>query len=434
MKRWLSKFSCFVLQNAGRIQCRKNKVKAYALVYVLLTTLLIASICTFLLLSLSQHYEQRARSKHFSRLVHEHEHIFRLLKSRYFHFTGENIEKLNKSTFDPGIKSITSHSKWGLFDLVKIESRLGSDTLIQVALMGTKDYPYKGACLYLAENKVPLNISGKALLKGDAYLPSSGIRAALVNGRSYQREEYVFGQIHRSNADLPELNTDFLELPEGNTFQNTGEITWTDSLERSFREETVILDWNSPAPLSGMTLKGNIILRSGDTLRIGDYNHLEDILIIAPVIEFHGGNSFYRLQAFARKGIYLAEGTKLNYPSVLFIDRGGNQNGQIALEAGSSMSGMIYAKQDDPKSPEVMVQIGEDSDFEGLLYSRGITELCGNLQGTLVTGNLQYRFGDNLYRSFIVDSKIDATGLHKAFGVADLYGKGYRKSIIQWLN
>lgn len=433
MKRVQSIFSCIALQNVVKLKGQKHKVKAYALVYVLLTTLLIASICAFLLLNLSLHYEQRSRSKHFSRLVHEQDQIFRLLKSKHFHFTEENIEKLNESTFDPGIKSEVKHSKWGLFDLLKVQSRLGGDTLSQVALMGIKDYPYKQACLFLADNNVPLNISGNAFLKGDAFLPSSGIRAALVNGRSYQREETVFGQIYPSNAELPELNTDFLELPEGNTFQNAVEITWTDSLERSFLEETVILDWNSPTALSGMTLKGNIVLRSEDTLRIGDHNCLEDILIIAPVIEFHGRNAHYRLQAFARKGIYLAEGTKLNYPSVLFMDHDGNQNGQITLEAGSSMSGMIYAKQDYPKSPEVIVHIGEDSDFKGLLYSLGNTELCGNLQGTLMTGNLQYRFGDNVYRSFIVNSEVDARRLSAAFGVADLYDTKHHKIIMQWL-
>ncbi|MEQ8358196.1 MAG: hypothetical protein RH860_01830 [Cytophagales bacterium] len=411
----------------------ESKVNAYALIYVLLITLMVSLLCSYLLLAIFQYKQIHLKTEEKTKLIRNNQNLLKILKSKHCNFEND-LDALNDLSFEENVTSSVRHSKWGLYDLVKITSKNARDTLNQYALMGVENYPLQNVCLYLSDNNVPLSLSGNALLKGDAYLPSSGIRSAVVNGQSYQRDGYVFGNLYKSSAELPGIDHAFMDYYLNYKFlTDFNQIELKDSISRSFALEPVLLDLSEMDYRLNYTLKGNIIAYSEDSLYISNTCKLEDIIIVAPYIELQS-NCKLSAQFIAYSGIHISKNCKLKFPSALYMDRADKEYAQIIIDENCRIEGAVYALQTFKKSINPILSISEGSKIKGLVYASGITEIQGGIEGSLISENLQFKFKGSLYRSYLVDVSLDNSKLEDYFSVPDMYFETNKKSVVKWLD
>lgn len=408
------------------------KTRAYLMVYVLLITLIISLIASFFLFRIYQFNQINLKSRTHSKLSRNNNNLFSIVLNKHFE-DEEDLIALNQISFEENIQSEVNIENWGVFKRIKVSSKSKLDSICEIALIGMNDYPYKKACLYLSDNNLPLNISGNTLLKGDVYIPKSGIRRALINGQLYKRDQNVYGRIFHSQNTLPPLDTFQLDYYLNYDFRDDfEEIEMQDSINHSFYKQSKVINCNSLYSLSDKTIRGNVILYSFDTLRIQNSSTIEDAIVVAPFV-FLEENTSFSGQIITNSGIYISRNCELNFPSTLILRRGTNSKAQIFIGTGVDFNGTIVANQFDYKSSATILKGEENSILKGFVYSKGMTDIQSEVHGTLMAQNLQYKMKDNLYRGYLVNVSLDALRMEEYYSIPEIFNYTAKRNIVKWM-
>lgn len=385
-------------------------IKAGSLYYAIMICVLVGICCASIMLI--SHY-----SRMHALILQTHMEILNTNNSAMNYFLGK-VDRLEISDekvdlFENGIVSEGNVAHWGFYKILEVRSVFKNDTITGYGLLGKKND--LESALYLVDNDKPLQMVGKAKIKGDVYLPKKGIKKGYITSQSFSSSTFLEGNKLRSGNKLPNINNVFLgQDTVGLERKQVSELKNGQVLYNSFGSETLHVLVDTPF-LANQTIFGNVIISSMDSLFIRENNRLEDVLIVAPIVIFEKGFTG-SLQVAGTEKVELQEDVILKYPSGVYMAGENAGKRSVILNEDSKLLGSIVVS--DTKSSKQgtsLVVINKDSELIGQLYCNGSTQLSGSVIGSLSTDNFFLKTKASTYENYIKDGIIDLKSLTKDF-------------------
>lgn len=409
----------------------KQKVSGYALIYTLFITCIITLIASFILIQISNAGALSLKRKNKTKLIESEQNLLRLAKSK--HFNKNRSEGLFQVYLYDEIKSQIRIENWGAFKLIVLENINHIDSLFSAAFIGQENYSFRNTAIYMRDKNQPLSISGNTLIRGKSFLPKSGLKRGNINGKKYKKTQMIDGQILKSTDVLPEVKISGIENLKDYIDLNQFKFSaYKDSIFHSFQKDVIHIHLGDIAYLDQCFYKGQIVLSANQKIFISKHAFLEDVIIIAPEIELEEKTEI-AAQLIAEREIKVSEKCKMNYPSLLYLNRK-NEDGKITIGKDSQINGLIIANLQESSERNVLVSVEKDSEVNGLIYSKGIVDMQGSIKGTLICDNLQYKGNGSFYLSYLHNSIIDNNALPKFYVLPEIFNRFSNKKIMKWLD
>ena len=417
-------------------------LKGSALYIVIIISLVIALICSALVLAAYFFRGQYLVKSRFDRLqdnLSSGVHILLRTKDPAY-LQGKTLNLFNNSDDSVYLKNI----HWGIYDIGIAEAFKQKDTLVKVFSTAFGIDSSKWAAIYLIDEDRPISLSGKTAITGDVYLPKAGAKAAYVDNKAYEGDKrLVVGKIHDSERNLPPLNesrlnflTELFNMQRGPVNKNQA----MDSLVRSFRSPTEVVNLgNNPYILKNARLSGNVILYADTLLTIDSTAILNDVLVFAKAIVVKSG---FRgnCQLFASDSISVEKNCRLAYPSCLGLLRYKSPvvgfPPQINIGENSRISGVIFTYEKENSALPATISVAKGAQIIGQVYAQHIfsTKDNASVKGSVFTTRFMYQTAFTRYENYLINLKIDAPGLSRYYLTSDLIPvASSEKKVLQWL-
>ncbi len=333
---------------------------------------------------------------------------------------------------------------WGIFDIGVAKALIQKDTLYKIFSIANTIDSTKWAVLYLSDKQRPLSVSGKTMIKGDAYIPKAGIKATYVNNMPYEGDKnLITGKVKNSNKDLPELSQDKLNYLEDcfkQYKQGDSTLLNRDSVITSFLLPTHIFSLGKTvSTLKNIKISGNVILYSDTTLIIDSTAKLNHIMIFAQSIivkEGFKGNC----QMFALDSIGVEKNCQFNFPSCLGVLHLQASNmltpQQIHLGENTVFNGLLFINKKEKSNLQALTQLGENTKVCGQIYIDGLLESDDGceIDGSVFVDRFIYKTTITVYENYLVNLKLNATALSPYYLTSDIVPVATRKKrVLEWL-
>ena len=377
-------------------------VKAHSLLYAIYICLIVAVICSAVL--------------YFASLFSQLNLHYNLKEEMYLHnqslvnYALGNVSQKEEMPVDPnsGIAGTYQIKKYGLLALLRADSHLRGDTISSIGFAGS--HAPEGLAIYMANLSKPLYYSGAVVLSGKKMLPALYIEAAHINSEANKLTN--IGETALSQRMLPALNPDFhgifKSMPSATTaLHEVGRQN--DSLYfNSFLSDTkeIMLSGSS---LSNISIKGNFVIRSRDSIRVSKSATLEDVILIAPKITFEQGFTG-SLQAFSTNGLDVHQEVTLNYPSVVCVynETAGETKIRIAKNCRISGAVVLFGAPENTFETK-MIDIEPGGLIVGDIYCHGKLLLKSNLYGTVYTQRFYFKNASASYENTVANVEINSS-------------------------
>ncbi|AMR33712.1 hypothetical protein A0256_20885 [Mucilaginibacter sp. PAMC 26640] len=415
------------------------KLKASALYMVIIIALVIAVICSSLIVAAYFYRLQYQNSFKYNTLQLNLGSATNILltDTSYAYQDGRTTDLFKQQSDSVFLRRIP----WGILDIGIACAFSKSDTLYNVFSIGKEIDSARWSALYVIDQDRPISVSGKTLIKGDAYLPKPGIREAYLENRGYEGDKrLVIGKIKNSARELPVLSPQRVALLRqilDTAFPRSTSTLLTDS--NSFRSTLkYIYLGKSAVTLNDISLQGNIMIVSDTTITIGTDARLDNVIISARKIivdnDFHG-----RCQLFAKDTLSIGERCVFTYPSCLATMRFHPRvNSRAVLHIGKRtvINGTVLLWQDFVSEPSPILELTENAKVVGQIYSQGAFSYKEGtvINGSLYTSRFLYQTVYSAYENYLVGSTIDASKLSRYYLTGMLLpASGPKNKIMQWL-
>jgi hypothetical protein len=356
---------------------------------------------------------------------------------------------------------------WGVFTFNSVMAFQQRDTLKRCFLSACS-YTDQAA-IYLADEDRPLSVAGSTQITGDGELPKSGLKQSYVDGKAYAGKELIKGKIGFSTRELPALQEKILEnmlrhfplvnqhlqgikgsattapltdrLPATQADIGLGELEWNpkDSVVGSFYDKQKIYHLKpSQDQLSGIKIKGHIVLISDTVLTIANDALLEDVLIYAPAIIIKEGFKG-SCQLFARDSIVTGKNCVFTYPSFagVFKAEGSEIQSKISLGEGNHFSGILLSYEKARSPLQTRINIGKGSKVDGEVFATGFISMESpvTVNGKVYAKRFIVERSGTLYENYLIDVMINRLALSKYYLSSPLFKRtNQNNQILRWLN
>jgi hypothetical protein len=417
-------------------------LKASALYIVIIIALVIAVICSSLIVSAyfyKLQYQKKFRYEQLDNNLSSGINI--LLESADTAYISEKTFSL----FNGDADSVSLHRfAWGVYDVGVVRAFIQKDTLFKTFSFAHAIDSAKWAAIYLVDEDRPFSLSGKTTIRGDAYIPKAGVQQAYIDNKAYQGDKrLIIGTKHVSDKKLPALASDRLKQLEQYREQSIvsdSALLKTDSVQCSFLKPTHFINFKKDVEtLKNIKIGGNVVLLSDTTLTIDSTAILSNILVFARVIivksGFHG-----KAQLFATDSVSIGINCRFDYPSCAGILRFRpsivKSQARITIGAHTDFSGILftYEKTDNPVKP--LISVGKYTTVSGQVYAQGILELKDStmVNGSVFTSRFLYKNTFTLFENYLINTTIDSKALSPYYLTSGLLPVSKKKKkILQWL-
>lgn len=411
-------------------------LKAAALYIVIIMSLMIAVISVSLL-SVAFYYRLENQKKaRLDRLNANLESGTSILLSAGYDLYDADLPKDLYS--DQKDSVILNKIHWGAFELNTVRAFEQKDTLKRAFLSGCS---YKdSAAIYLADEDRPLSLSGNTQITGDGELPKSGLKESYVDGKPYAGKELIRGKIRISTRDLPGLDdklvTELLQhfsLSEGMSFNIR------DSVVNSFFSPVQRYKLKTAQQeISGLKLKGKVVLVSDTILTLDQDMFLENVLIYAPAIIVKEGFKG-SCQLFARDSIITGKNCNFLYPSFAGVFKPDQSKAQskISLGEGTHFSGILFSYEKQRSDLQTMISFGKDCLVKGEVFATGYIKMEAPLTvyGKVYAKRFIMQKASSLYENYLIDVVLNRKLLSKYYLSSPLFKRsGQDNQVLVWLN
>ena len=393
-------------------------LKASALTYALFVMVIVALLCGSLVLVFT--YQNRLNQRYFKSqdlMTISNNHFLKLLNDyTYKEISANGILESEDQHF----KTRYSISKWGLFDKISMKTYAKNDSIGKAALFGARASKDQLA-LYLSDLDKPLYVGGTTQINGNVKLSKHGVKMAYLTNNNYTGNKLVYGKIGTSRRSLPTLDVKFDSIA-----YNDLEHFYLEELQdaktcfNSFSDPTKVVIQRETV-LDNISLRGNFILISKDSLYVKNNAQLNDIIIKAPSVVFEKGFKG-TLQVIAKNHVALEEGVTLNYPSSIYVENDRYENTTVILEKKSKLCGAIVVTGKEYKySLARILTLNKKATLMGVAYCYGKAQIKGKIIGTLYADRLFYKNEAAIYENYLVNATIDKKSLPKYFVAPQLF-------------
>ncbi|RZJ79491.1 MAG: hypothetical protein EOO47_10640 [Flavobacterium sp.] len=340
---------------------------------------------------------------------------------------------------------ITHLSQWGLFEKAFVRTTHRKKQFTKCALLGNRTLQGDRPALYLQEMYSPLVVVGNTKIEGDAMLPGQGVQPGNIGGNSYYGKQLTYGKVDKSISELPKLKYDYKQLfsnyikyyepPQGRyiSLGNSRKIfnSFNSSEEGFYSDSSIVL--------KGVTIYGNIKIRSATKIIVKNTADLKDIILIAPVIEIEDGVRG-NFQAIASIYIKVGKECQLAYPTALVLVPGDDRSplsydidNKIAIDKGTVIRGSVcYFNIAQPNEDfKVNIFADETSSVKGEIYCEGNLELKGSVLGTVYTRYFVANEDGSIFVNHLYNGSISSKDLPEVFG--GLFFNEGQKSVMKWM-
>lgn len=386
--------------------------KAGSLLYAVYVCLLISILTGSLLLvfSLNRGFSDRLQVQNL--LIDRCESCLDL----YLSNTTEKFSTQALDLFDDGITCKVERSFWGIYQKVKMEAYFKKDTITKEVLIANRTAANKIA-IYLADLGEELKVTGKTTIVGNMKLPKNGYKKINILGNSKLNKPSFEGSYTTANTTLPKLdipdvipNLDLAGIPYSK-FKHLSNIY------NGFHKKPLVIDLAEEGLLNSVSLKGNIILTSINTITIGSKSTLEDVIVVAPKIVLEDGFTG-SVQLFADEEITLGENVNLSNPSCVVIKSNPLiYEKNITVLDNTSIEGAIVMEggQGQGNDQSSKISIAKNAKVYGDIYCNGVLELKGNVLGRVYTNKFLLKTKSGEYTNTLMDVNINAKMHDKQF-------------------
>jgi type II secretory pathway pseudopilin PulG len=410
-------------------------IRASALYISLIVSILIVLVCGSMLL-IGFTYRMQERKQERMQLLRENVASAMLILMQQ-DFKTDTVQQL--SLYGKERDSVSLEKKsWGIYELGLTASWINGDTLRKAFLIGT---PLTDSLkvLYLADEDRPMSITGKSLIKGTAYLPKSGIKAAYVESSGYADKTLVYGAMRDSERDMPAPDADLLKSLEDLLAFESDTDRLPDTIENSFFNPVKRLHLEKDDVfLSGFKAKGNVVISSDSMLVIDKDCRLDGVILVAPYVKIEDSFSG-KLQVIATDSISVGNEVRLSYPSALLVMKNDTAKHQVKIVVGkkSVIEGQLFAWEKERSVLMPLVQIGEETVVKGEVWSKGYVALSktAKVNGSVSAIRLMARVASAIYENYLIDVKLDKTVLPKYYLSSGLLNKQKKSGrLLCWVN
>jgi hypothetical protein len=417
-------------------------VKAGALYYAIFISFLVALLGGFFIMNVWLHHAHTLVILNGQRLQRNVSSAL-LLAQETPGLVPEN-SSLEVDLFKDGNdKVIIRKTLWGGYCLLMAEAQARFVKKSAIELCGKDVFENEKTALYLADIGQCLSLSGKTIIKGDCYLPKSGVRSTYIEGTSFSGSRMTVGNVKNSKKQLPSVNN-FMIKSNLQYFNGQGSVSDSladinlllknDTLKRSFYKNTLLLSSSKWITLSNKVLRGNIRIVSSKGVTITKSVQTNDIIVYAPKIEIEKGFSG-SVQLFATDTILINDGVRLLFPSFLAVPETQNTRAFISIGKGCDILGdILLTTKDGIKNSRLECLVSTGSVITGRVYCEGRLELRGEADGTVYTNGFILRTPGSIYENQLLDATINFDAL-PVFYSGSLINEGIeRYKIVKWLN
>lgn len=340
--------------------------------------------------------------------------------------------------FGDGTDTVSLTRKpWGIFELAIATATQGGRKFSSIAMLAHKVNEQGEAALYVPDNNAPVYLAGSTLLKGTVYASSRKFSSGYVDGKEYKRDRFVYGDIKKSEATIPALDTvllreikDVLELRKNSYGLNSVDRLPTSS---SFSVPgTQYYHTNQSINIED-SIQGNLIIQSAIKIRVTAQARLSNVILIAPDIDIDKGVDG-SMQCFAERSITVGAESFLRYPSALVLV-GGEKDSTIVIRRDATVQGYaIIQGYDKTVGSKGTLKIEDKGLLHGMAYINGSSDIQGALWGNLTTRGTQVKIQSAVYGNHILDGEINATKRSAFLPASGLWGNSKEMVIAKWLD
>lgn len=303
---------------------------------------------------------------------------------------------------------------WGAYKVAYAHAHTKGYQHQKGVFFASLEHKYSETALYFSDFNRPLKVAGKALLKGDLYLPEKGVESAYIEGNNYSRDKLFYGTKHQSKEGLPSIDKSIKQH-----WQNylKGEFEASDSvvgyqgllnnLVYSFSKSTLVATDIHPINLKDGKYSGNIIFYSGTSISVDSSARLRDVILIAPKVTVEEGvqGNFHIIAA---DSAIIQNGVRMQAPSSITMVPGVSQKAQCLLSKGSRLNGLICSySETKTKTNDVAVSIQEGALLRGAVYCEDNFELRGTVEGQVFCDRFLLKTRSGVYENHLLDGKIN---------------------------
>ncbi len=416
------------------------KLKANSLFIVIVLSLVIGLLCSALVLMAYFSKVQITRNLIQQQLIANVESGLVLLSlNNDASYNSPVLIDLHKEERD---SVLLQKKEWGIFEVGSVTAFFKGDTCKKTFLLGYKPDKISKSAIWLTENYRPLSLAGNTSIKGDCYLPESGISRVYIEGKGSFVKQLVEGKISKSSPQLPELNEKIksavIESLNGQ-FSNVATQEFgqsfqaSEALYRGFDKTPVCLTSSDSALTISQEIRGNVIIAAKGKVIITNRARLHDIRVYANSVVVESGFKGC-LQIFAKDSIVLQKDARLSYPSVLGLIKLVVKEFQpfIRLQKNSAMSGLIIMDQEMMDRMKVRLDIETDAILLGQAYVNGFADIKGKLYGNIICDKFLLKTPSSIYENHLMDAIIDRTKLPASFVGSAILPSKSRKEVVKW--
>ncbi|MGV8879434.1 MAG: hypothetical protein ACOH2A_10415 [Sphingobacteriaceae bacterium] len=416
-------------------------IKASALYIVIIIALVIAVLCSAMIVA-----------AYFYRMQYQHKSRYDVLQNNLE--SGISIllaadsatfrEEIIISLYDNETDSVSlKRVKWGLYDVAVVKAFVREDTVYKSFMIANVLDSLKWGALYLSDEERPISLSGKTMIRGNAFLPKAGIKEAYIVGKAYKGDSrLVIGEKRSSGNGLPALQKQRLMYLKNMRSINPGADTvlMMDSLSNRFLSTTrTFRIKKKEVLLKNIFLKGNIMICSDTVVVIDSTAILENVIIVARAIVVREGFTG-KCQLFATEAITLEKNCWFDYPSALGVmkfDTVSKSQPGIVIGQGVNFSGVIFTYDAKPNPVNTLIDIKKNAKISGQVFAQGMVRLQDDTEilGSVFTDRFIYQSGATLYENYLINVKIDAGKLSPYYLSSPIFpfSANTKNKILQWL-
>lgn len=406
-------------------------LKANALFYAICIMLVIAMLCSIFIL-----YAYLKRSELLILEAREQLNLniqsaINLLSSPDENFEWEVFTPID--LFGEGKDSVLIYKKkWGVFELASLHASIGKLQDSRQILFGSKPSGIYQSALYLVDNNKPLSLCGSTVIKGNCYLPKSGVKRAYIEGQNFVGKELIQGTVKQSENKLPMPDQTILNyihsLPSQAMQSSIEDLS--DSLFQSFSMPTTYYHSTNSITLDHF-IKGNIIIVSNTGIQIRSNAKLEDIILFAPEITidpYFEGN----LQIFATKNITVGSYSKFSYPSALILaSKDQKENTSLTINSYASIKGMVMAFAQVNTNSTILID--QHATIEGSVYTNNTLIHKGTVYGNVICNKFLLQTPSSIYDNHLLNAVIDYSKLPGMYLGAINTENVQSKGVVKWM-
>jgi hypothetical protein len=392
-----------------------NKLKAFSLQSAIILLLMMSIIISALILGFKLDLQIHNQTLLKSHLISDIESAYVIAMHQ------KEVFKKDSLNLRQGGKIHYKRKNWGLFDAIFVHGKYKNIYEEKAALLSKSIQLTEYPTIHIYGGHNSLSVCGETYLNGRVYSPNARIQRAYIEGESYHKNKLFHGELKDASTWSKKISKELIEKrfkALGDLVQHAEfvpiNILGNDSLMVSFKEEVICIHNKKEMEITNNCI-GNVVISSDSLIVVGPDAYIESCILYAPKVILQEGFKG-NCQVFARDVIEVEDHVELHFPSVLFaFSMHEEDSAFISIASDCKVEGLIIADKKNIRFAKTLIQIGDNSIVNGIVYSNACVDLKADVNGSIWCQKFMLKTPSSVYENTLLDVNISSEGMPKWF-------------------